>query len=352
MRKAIEDFAHSMIPEGLTQSRYPCADPQVIPTYSLFWVSMIHDYWMHRRDDAFIRQHQEGIRDILAWFEARRRADGLMGKAEWWNFVDWSWPWEEVTRVGGVPPGVFEGGSSILSLQYAYTLRQAADLFAYWGDQAAAQQYRKTAETICAAVYNRCWDPARQLLADTPDLQSYSQHAHILGILTDAVPAKDQPALLRRIMADTSLTQATFYFQFYLFEAMKKTGQGDLFLPALAPWHEMIGMGLTTFAEKPEPTRSDCHAWSAAPVYELLSTVLGVSPAAPGFTKVQITPYPGTLSRMAGTVAHPDGMIAVQLRQTDGRLTGNVILPGSLTGKLTWKGKSVTLVAGQQEINL
>jgi alpha-L-rhamnosidase len=47
-------------------------------------------------------------------------------------------------------------------------------------------------------------------------------------------------------------------------------------------------LGLTTFAEKPDPTRSDCHAWSASPNYDFLATVAGIEPALPGFKTVKI----------------------------------------------------------------
>ena len=36
----------------------------------------------------------------------------------------------------------------------------------------------------------------------------------------------------------------------------------------------MLQLGLTTWAEKPEPTRSDSHAWSAHPNYGLLATII------------------------------------------------------------------------------
>src|SRR5262249_19651136 len=71
MKKAIDDISHSFIPEGLTQSRYPSRDLQVIPTFSLWWVCMIHDYWMHRKDDAFVRSHLNGIASVLNWYGAK-----------------------------------------------------------------------------------------------------------------------------------------------------------------------------------------------------------------------------------------------------------------------------------------
>ena len=112
MRQAILQFDDSRIAEGLTQSRYPSSDQQVIPTFSLFWVTMVHDFWMHRKDDAFVSARLDGIERVLRWHETRiDRTTGLNGPLTWWNFVDWSWPWNEADRIGCVPDGAPGGGS-------------------------------------------------------------------------------------------------------------------------------------------------------------------------------------------------------------------------------------------------
>ena len=55
MRKALEMFDKSRMPNGLTQSRYPSYIVQIIPTYSLLWVNMVYDYHMYRDDDPFFK---------------------------------------------------------------------------------------------------------------------------------------------------------------------------------------------------------------------------------------------------------------------------------------------------------
>lgn len=352
MRKALLDYDHSRIPDGLTQSRYPCNDMQLIPTFSLFWVSMVHDYWMQRRDDAFVRSFFKGMGDVLAWHEQRLAPNGLNGPMEWWHFTDWSWDWTAAEGFGGVPPGSGTGSSSILSLQFAYTLRQAADLYNHFGNKPEAIRCTQLAKRITESVYRACWDASKQLLADTPAKSSFSQHANIWAVLCDAVPPAEQPALLQRTMTDKSLTQATFYFKFYLFEALKKTGQGDAFLPLLKPWYDMLAMGLSTFAENPEPTRSDCHAWSASPNYQLLSLVCGIRPSSPGFKTVRIEPFLGTLQWAEGKMPHPDGVIAVRFERQGKQLSGIVTLPDGVTGSLVWQGKTVVLKGGENKVVL
>ncbi len=352
MRKAITDLSHSFIPEGLTQSRYPSRDLQVIPTFSLWWVCMIHDYWMHRTDDAFVKAQLKGVKDVLGWYQQKLDQESVLGPLSWWQFTDWSWPWKDSIELGGVPPGASHGGSSIISLQYAYTLQRAAALFRNYGMQTEAIASEQLSSKIRKAVVATCWDPVRKMLADTKAKTSFSQHANIMAVLTDAIPAEQQGPLLDRILAEKNITQATYYFRFYLFEALQKTGKGDLFIPQLKPWEDMLQRGLSTFAEEADPTRSDCHAWSASPNYELLSLVCGVRPSSPGFKTVTIRPALGEMKNCKGVVPVANGLIEVEYTVTGNNLAARITLPKGTTGKLVWKSKTVLLHEGTQSLEL
>ena len=114
----------------------------------------------------------------------------------------------------------------------------------------------------------------------------------------------------------------------------------------------MIDIGLSTFAETPEPTRSDCHAWSSSPNYDLLATVCGIEPAEPGFASVRIAPHPGRLNRIRGVVPHPQGLIIVELERDGRHIRGRVELPGTLDGTFVWNGKTVRLRPGINKIGI
>jgi len=358
MRKAIKHFDDSRRPNGLTQSRYPSSSQQIIPPYSLFWIAMIHDYWMHRDDPEFVHSFFPGIENVLDWFNARLDEHDMLGPVEWWNFVDWAdeWPWNNEKRIGGVPYGVGEGQSSNISLQYAYTLDLAADLFNNFGNPTeTAESYSQTSGKIKNAVYLKCWDEEKGLLADAPGKKIFSQHANIFGILTDAIPEKLQQKVMQQILEDSSLIQCTMYFRFYLFQAMKKTGMADLYLEYLDQWHVMIENGLSTFAEKPDPTRSDCHAWSASPNYDLLATVCGIRPQTPGFKTVDIHPFLGKLNNIEGELYIPshNGNIEVTLERTGkSGISGFVVLPQGMTGTFRWNQEVIQLNDGKQKISI
>ncbi len=354
MRKAILLFDWSRTHEGITLSRYPTRLKQIIPPFSLYWINMVHDYMMYRDDPEFIQSCIPGVKTILEWFEDKiDHKTGLLGHIPHWNFVDWpkEWPWSNLHPTGGVPPGAIEGGSAILSLQLAYTLKDAVELLSGYGEEELAKHYQEIYQSICTHAWEKYWDEEKKLLKDDLEGTSYSQHANIMGILSDAIPVNLQADLLSRIVKDTSLIQATYYYRFYLFRALKKAGLSNQYLSNLQPWYDMLDLGLTTFAEEPEPSRSDCHAWSASPLFDFLATVCGIEPAEAGFRSVKIEPAPGHLKEIKGIVPHPSGKIEVNLKKSGKHLIGTIILPTGLSGLYKYGSNNITLQEGINQIN-
>ena len=197
-----------------------------------------------------------------------------------------------------------------------------------------------------------CYNSEKGLLADTPEQLTYSQHAGIWAVLSDAVPKMEVQPMMKKLLSDKTIGQVTFFYRFYLVQALKKADMADLYYSELTPWRDMLKLGLTTFAEKPEPTRSDCHAWSASPNYDFLATICGIVPDAPAFEKVLIKPALGELTEVKGTMPHPNGKISVHVkRQGVEGVEAEVVLPEQTTGIFVWKGKSKKLNSGSQIIS-
>jgi hypothetical protein len=348
LRQAIEHFDLSRIPEGLTASRYPSALTQIIPPFSLIYVAMVHDYMMHRNDPAFVRARLAGVRGILDWFGRHVDTTGMLGPMPHWNYVDWTPRWDR-----GVPPGADNGHSTAISLLYVYALQRAAELEETLGSRGTGADYRAREKAVRAAVRARAWDSTRRLFRDNPDTNAFSQQTNVLAVLVDAIPIVVQRGVMERVLADTTLTPASYYFSFYVLEALRLGGLGDRYIEQLAPWQTMLRLGLTSAPENPEPTRSDTHAWAAHPNYGLLATVLGVRPASSGFRTVRIAPALGPLRRAEGRVPHPSGDIDVQLvREGQRGLRAEVTLPRGLSGELEWHGQRRQLRPGRQTIRL
>ena len=352
MRHAIRQFNDSRTAEGLTRSAWPSRVSRFIPPFSLFWIAMVHDYWMHRDDPAFVESLLPGIQAVLDWHAQYIDESGMLHSVPYWNFVDWTkqWSWNEKRQNGGMPPGAEQGYSSILSLQYAYVLNMAAELFRTFQEPLLAEYYGNMAYAIRNATRRMCWDESRGLLADTPAKISFSQHANLLAVLTNMVGAADEKSFIQRVLDERQLIPCTLYYRFYLFRAMIKAGLGDEYVQRLAPWRAMLKSGLSTFAETREPTRSDCHGWSAHPTYDLLATVAGIMPNKPGFKSVRIEPHLGPLRRVQARVPHPSGNIQVKLERRNKKgVDAEIVLPAGLTGLFVWQGKTKPLSPGKQE---
>ena len=356
-RQAIMAYRDSLLTDGITQSRYPSALTQVIPPFSLLWVGMLHDYWMYRDDANFVASILPSTRGVIDWFAARQRADGLMGRIEWWPFVDWSAP----TYAGGSPPQEADGGSAAITLQYIGALKDAAELEDKMGEPDRASRYRDLAKRAAAGLMKLNWNDSAGLLADTPAKKTYSQQANSLAVLLDVAPAEQQKTVMNEVLqsshtADTRskipLSQASYYFRFYVARAMVHAGLGDEYIAQLEPWRKMLAMGLSTWAENPEPTRSDSHAWSAHPTLDLLTIVAGIAPASSGFNSIRIAPHLGPLDEASATMPTPKGLVKATYKKSSKGWISRVTLPDGLPGELDWHGKLIPLHTGEQEIQL
>jgi len=361
--QAIVAFNHSRVADGLTQSRYPSSLVQMIPTFSLLWVGMVHDFWRYRGDTEFVRRNLPGTRTVLEWYRERQRPDGLLGKIPWWPFVDWGKDFDF-----GEPPQQADGGSAVITLQYVEALRYAAELEEAYGDRHLAEDYRTGAAHAAQGIWKLCWNEKFQLLADTPEQTHFSQHANILGVWLDVIPRERQSAVLNKILSASEgaggsngfhaegpvppMTLATYYFRFYLARAVEHAGMGDRYLQLLGPWHEMVNLGLTTWAESPEPTRSDSHAWSAHPNFDLLTIVAGIHPDSAGFTTVRIEPHLGSLNRLEAAMPTVKGMVEVKYQRIGAGLQAEVNLPAGVSGKLVWGSAQRELRPGRQTVRL
>ncbi|MDR1145926.1 MAG: hypothetical protein LBK71_07320 [Verrucomicrobiales bacterium] len=346
-RKALTLFDRSRLASGLTLSRFPCRTRQIIPPFSLWWVAMIHDYWRWRDDAAFVAERMNGARAVLEYFRARVTASGLLGAPVGWNFVDWvrSPAW----RQGAPPDGEF-GVSAVINLQFILALQQAAELEEFFGEPRSAARNRASAEQLRAAVNETFWRADRGLYADDAAGKNFSEHAQALAVIAGVADGERRDTLAAKFPGDPALWRATIYFSHYVFEALALLGKDDELHRQLEFWRRLPDLGLTTTPEEPEPTRSDCHAWGAHPMFHYYATILGVRPAAAGFATVSVRPRLGPLTMARGRLPHPRGTVSVALQRDGDRLAADIDLPPGVTGELVWHGQRRELRGGAQRV--
>lgn len=342
VRQALEMGRMSMVSDGITYSRYPHHIPQMISSYSLSWAGMAYDYWMYRGDEEYVRTLLPQIRSVMNWYEQYLRQDGSLDYIPYWFFCDWA-----SNFPAGEPIREENGNSAYQDLVYLMALDEAAMLENALGIPALAAHYKELAGRIRSGFKKKYWNAGRQMFADTYDHRNFSQHVNIMAILTGITTGTEATALCERVLAEKDITQTTIYFKYYLFLAMKRCGLADRYLDELGIWRKQLKENMSTWAEMPEPTRSDCHAWGAAPNIELYRIVLGIDTDAPGFRKVRIAPALGRLEKASGTIPHPAGFITAEYKAgKDGKLKAKIELPKGVDGTFVWKGKEYPLTEG------
>jgi len=310
--QALRAFDRSRIYEGITASRAPGTGPQYIPTFSLIYIMMIEDYFINIGDDALVAELRPGIAPILNWFTKFMDPDTLLiGLVDYWPFVDWVQGWEK----GIAPHGGRTNASAAVNLLYLLALQAATRIYDA-AKPGSGNIYAGRATALKQRIFDTFYDPQRGLMCDIP-LEAgrgidrvWSQHAQALAVLADVLVGDKARKAMETALEPQWLfaggdrwkeaapvegdarfiNPASFYFRFYVAEALAKLRMGQLFWPLMEPFREALARGSTVWPESFEPSRSECHAWSSWPLYFLARHTLGIAPPSADDQVVRISP--------------------------------------------------------------
>jgi hypothetical protein len=344
----LEESRHQW--HGVAASRFPCRGPQFISTFSLIWVWCVRDLLWWRNEPEMVRRLLPGVRQTLDLFEAYRNDSGLLENIPGWPFVDWIHP--DLQRPGvwerGVPASAIGGVSALINLVYLLALQAAANLEEHAGEPELACLRRRQAEATAEKIRAAFWNPELRVLTDDASGKYLSSQAQIYGTLAGVLSPEEGSAAMDQAAAQGWIPPS-YMFRFYEFEALRLLGRAGEIPERFGPWQEMIDLGAVTVWEHPEPSRSDCHAWSSHPLFHLPCSVAGIRPASPGFRTVRIAPQPGALKKIETVVAHPDGLIRLDLTVEKDRCAGTVELPAGISGEFVFGSQRQALTGGRPE---
>lgn len=339
-RNAVETMGWSLMENGLTQSRYPSRQTQVIPPFSLWWVTMIYDQMLYdHRDDTWLTgQNKDVVNDILKAYK------GLVDEEHtgpFWQFADWVPAWH-----GGVPP--LGPQSSVHGMTLALASISSEFLTPNYISGLELPTKNEISEKLIdiANHYPGSLQVNDGLLVGQSETKEHvSEHTEALYRVCQQLAGIEPDPWPTEALAKANAAMCTYYFAYYKHQAMFARDDNPFdYMEELKPWKEMIEQGLSTFAENPEPTRSDCHAWSAHPILGFFQIVAGVTSIEPGWKKAQIRPRPGSLKRFNAHIAHPYGDLNVKFEG------GKLLIDTPIQARLIWQGKQQELQPGKHSI--
>ena len=238
------------------------------------------------------------------------------------------------------------------SLLYLLALQSAAEVDSALGEKQLAAHWRVKAAKLSRRLAERFWDEGRGALADTPDKTRFSEHAQALAILGGVLDKGRQERALEALVKGDGLAPVSSYFAYYLFEALARCGRADVIRERFGYWRNYLDWGARTAFETQEcESRSDCHGWSACPLYFLQTAFAGVRPASAGFKTATVAPQPAGMKFIRSKTPVPQGVITTDLKfPDDGSVNGVVELPAGMKGEFRWHGAVRPLVGGRNEI--
>lgn len=318
-RKCLEEFAVSQNKDGLLSANYPSTYTQIIPGFSLFWIYQLRDYLEYSADIDFALKHTGTMDKILMYFDRQVTQKGYISTSPYWDFVDWVPGW----NLGTVPIKNNEA-LTIYNLYYACALKDAVYICRKTNRLGLAKEYEDRYLKLKNIINELCLDPSTGLYRDGAQTSTYSAHTIIWAILSEVAEKENITNLVSHLF-DKNINTCSFSMNYYLFRALEKCGMYDKAFGVLENWQKMLDLNCTTWCENPDNPRSECHAWSCAPLYEFSSNVLGVKHSFDDI--IMIKPTISNLSFAKGVVPTRFGNITIDWSISDNIFTIEISSP-------------------------
>ena len=300
-----------------------------ISTYSMWWIILHHDWYMHHGDLAYLREQQPYLAGLVRQIASKVDENGKE-EMDGHRFLDW--PTSE-------DPAAIHAG---LQAMTKWSLATAVELSELLGDTETEQ--------IAADAVNR-------LSRYTPKHGSTKQAAALMA-LVDMMPAEQAD---KEVLSVGGAANFSTFYGYYMLQAMAKAGNYRGAMNVIRDyWGAMLDLGATTFWEDfniewvknagridelvPEGLvdvhgdygdycyvgfrHSFCHGWASGPTAWLTEHVLGINVLEPGSKRIAIKPNLGDLEFVEGTYPTPYGVLHVKhVKQADGRVKSTISAP-------------------------
>ncbi|KAF0426507.1 Bacterial alpha-L-rhamnosidase [Pediococcus acidilactici] len=242
-------------------------DDTFLLDYSLFFVSILDDYFRHTADQTMLDDlYPVAKKQIDYVIENMVQEDGnVIFDEDYPVFIDWSNEFNKDTA-----------GIAII----IYTLRQFIHL-ARHQKLPTINHYKKKLEQIVNYVKQNLFDEEKGLFISGPNHET-NVASQVWMVLAQVMTPEESQRLMTNTVKKLFPIKgiATPYMYHHVTQALFEAGLTDVGVQLLKDyWGKMINLGADTFWEAFDPTRpsyspygssmvnSYCHAWSCTPVY-------------------------------------------------------------------------------------
>ena len=313
---------NNMLDDSLRFARRHAPIPNFMngmPSYSLWWLLIMHDYYMATGDKKFLNENKKYVLALADHMASFVKENGEHALPDY--FLDWPTRGTEAAK-----PGVH--GLFIL------TMRACAEMADWYKAPEAAARYTALAD----AMAQHC-----------PDCAGYKQAVAMQTL----AGLRDAAATAKELTADGAKGMSTF-MSYYILKAMSEDNMPAALNVLREYYGGMLDMGATTFWEDfhvewldnaaridevvPEGKvdlhgdfgafcyvglrHSFCHGWSGGVTAFIIEHMLGLE-LLDGYKRIRVTPHALGVQHLRADLPTPYGTLTIDV--TDGK--AKVIAP-------------------------
>lgn len=332
----------SLADDGYLQLTAPAAPPLTIPGFTMAWIAEVWEHMLYSGDRSAAAKLFPIVRTILDRAIGRLHDNSLLACEKdkyYWHFYDWA-------------PGLSNCGTDFESLRFdaplnmlfVWALDSAAKIAETLEDNDVALRYRNCADRVRAACHATFYDAkagAYRTYVGEGWATHFAELTQSLAILNDIADAplasqlREHLARRDATWVPTTLSQSVYKYDAILRNDPDRYAAGVLD-HLVDAWSAMLYAGATSFWETQkggadfDGAGSLCHGWSAIPIYVFHTRILGVQPAAVGWSSFTLQPLRGLVPHAEGTIPTPAGPIDIAIDCFDNRLRCRVTHPKAI----------------------
>ena len=300
-----------------------------IPTYSMWWLLIVWDWYRYTQNDVFMQAQKEYIEELLQLLCSIVSDTGEDTLSDY--FFDW--PTRE-------QPSAKSGVRCVLKM----ALEAGESLAHYYGNHAL--------EALCLEK-KVCLAQGEEQHFDAKQVAAFMALSGAMD--TDAAAS---------VITQNGIKGLSTFLLYYMLRVVAQSGQDETAMELLKEYScAMLDKGATTFWEDfheewiqgsgvitsvPENSAKDihgdygaycyegfrhslCHGWASGAVPFLMEQVLGVQIAETGCRKLEITPHLGKLQYARGSYPTPFGTVKIEhTRDAQHRVVTKVEAPAEV----------------------
>ena len=328
------------LPDGqLNKYSSDCGGPETgmqFPNQNFGYALAVWDHYLRFGDKGFLTTHYPSLERLREWFEQYAVYDGLIYSLPNMSFMDWV-------------PHELQGANLWVNAGYAEMLDAMARMAVELGRPPAEAEALKTrAAGIRATLRKLHWNEERGLFTDSVVAGSqsplYSEMTNAYAILFGIADERQRQRIVQRVFdPKDGMTRPTPLDIGFIAQGLIAAGAVDETLQMLAArFGPMVAQSdVPTLSEGWTPkdwsgaSNSGIHDSPCGIMMVFLESILGVTPAEPGFARCRIEPHLGSLQWAKGVVPTPRGDVRVSWRRSEkGRLTFEIETPAGMRAEL------------------